>query len=85
MVTGAPGLNGINWDLRYDAPTLVALRTTPPENPHIWEEPRFQDTRHPPDHALGHHAADRHPDGGARQVPGALHGRRHSATRSRSR
>ena len=29
------------------APRLVALRTTPPENPHIWEEPRFQgqDTR----------------------------------------
>jgi hypothetical protein len=38
------GLNGINWDLRYDGPTLVALRTTPPENPHIWEEPRFQNT-----------------------------------------
>jgi hypothetical protein len=38
------GMNGVNWDLRYDAPTLVALRTTPPENPHIWEEPRFQDT-----------------------------------------
>ena len=38
------GLNGINWDLLYDGPTLVELRTTPPENPHIWEEPRFQDT-----------------------------------------
>jgi photosystem II stability/assembly factor-like uncharacterized protein len=38
------GMNGVNWDLRYDAPTLVALRTTPPENPHIWEEPRFQGT-----------------------------------------
>ena len=24
------------------APRLVALRTTPPENPHIWDEPRFQ-------------------------------------------
>src|SRR6185369_3248580 len=34
-------------DLRYDAPTLVALKTTPPENPYIWDEPRFQgrDTR----------------------------------------
>src|SRR3954466_879002 len=42
--TGHAGLNGINWDLRYDGPTLVALRTTPPENPHIWEEPRFQNT-----------------------------------------
>jgi hypothetical protein len=28
----------------------------------------------PPHHALGDHAADRRPDGGARQVPGALHG-----------
>src|SRR5205814_7194560 len=38
------GLNGLNWDLGYEGPTLVALRTTPPENPHIWEEPRFQGT-----------------------------------------
>jgi len=42
--TGHQGLNGINWDLHYDGPTLVALKTTPPENPHIWEEPRFQNT-----------------------------------------
>jgi hypothetical protein len=28
--------------LRYEKPHLVALRTTPPENPHIWEEPRFR-------------------------------------------
>src|SRR6266542_250657 len=41
------GWNGANWDLRYAGPTLVALKTTPAENPHIWEEPRFQgrDTR----------------------------------------
>ncbi|HXI26956.1 MAG TPA: hypothetical protein VNG89_00995, partial [Vicinamibacterales bacterium] len=41
------GLNRISWDLRYDPPRLIAMRTTPPENPHIWEEPRFrgQDTR----------------------------------------
>ena len=37
-----PGLNSIDWDLRYEPPRLVLLRTTPPENPHIWEEPRFQ-------------------------------------------
>jgi hypothetical protein len=37
-----PGLNRIDWDLRYQPPRLVELRTTPPENPHIWEEPRFQ-------------------------------------------
>jgi photosystem II stability/assembly factor-like uncharacterized protein len=44
---GRAGLNRVTWDLRYDAPRLVHLRTTPPENPHIWEEPRFrgQDTR----------------------------------------
>jgi hypothetical protein len=37
----------VSWDLRYEPPRLIALRTTPPENPHIWEEPRFrgQDTR----------------------------------------
>jgi hypothetical protein len=42
-----PGLNRIDWDLRYQPPRLVVLRTTPPENPHIWDEPRFQgsDTR----------------------------------------
>jgi photosystem II stability/assembly factor-like uncharacterized protein len=41
------GLNRLQWDLHYDAPNLIALRTTPDENPHIWEEPRFrgQDTR----------------------------------------
>jgi hypothetical protein len=41
------GLNRLPWDLRYDAPRLIAMRTTPAENPHIWEEPRFrgQDTR----------------------------------------
>jgi photosystem II stability/assembly factor-like uncharacterized protein len=46
-VNGHPGLNRVSWDMRYAPPRLVALRTTPPENPHIWEEPRFegQDTR----------------------------------------
>ena len=41
------GLNRSTWDLRYEPPRLVQLRTTPAENPHIWEEPRFrgQDTR----------------------------------------
>jgi hypothetical protein len=37
-----PGLNRIAWDLRWEPPRAVALRTTPAENPHIWEEPRFQ-------------------------------------------
>ncbi len=41
------GLNRAGWDMRVEPPRLIALRTTPPENPHIWEEPRFrgQDTR----------------------------------------
>jgi photosystem II stability/assembly factor-like uncharacterized protein len=41
------GLNRATWDLHYDPPSVVALRTTPAENPHIWEEPRFvgHDTR----------------------------------------
>jgi hypothetical protein len=42
-----PALNKIDWDLRWEPPLQIALRTTPPENPHIWEEPRFRgaDTR----------------------------------------
>jgi photosystem II stability/assembly factor-like uncharacterized protein len=39
------GLNGINWDLALDAPKLVELMTTPPDNPHIWEEERFKDVQ----------------------------------------
>src|SRR5260370_7713192 len=27
--------------MHYESPRSVALRTTPSENPHIWEEPRF--------------------------------------------
>jgi len=44
---GRAGINRASWDLRYAPPRLVALRTTPAENPHIWEEPRFRgrDTR----------------------------------------
>jgi hypothetical protein len=32
----------VTWDLRGDPPVRVDLRTTPPDNPHIWEEPRFK-------------------------------------------
>ena len=39
---GRAGLNRLVWDLRYDPPHQVAFRTTPPDNPHIWEEPRFK-------------------------------------------
>jgi hypothetical protein len=37
-----PGLNRVTWDVRYDGPTQVALRTLPPDNQHIWEESRFK-------------------------------------------
>ena len=40
---GRVGLNRAAWDLHYDAPRLIALRTAPSENPHIFEEPRFRD------------------------------------------
>ena len=39
---GRAGLNRTTWDFRYDGPKQVALRTTPPDNPHIWDEPRFK-------------------------------------------
>jgi photosystem II stability/assembly factor-like uncharacterized protein len=39
---GRAGPNLVAWDLRGDPPLRVDLRTTPPDNPHIWEEPRFK-------------------------------------------
>ena len=39
---GRAGLNRITWDLRGDGPRQVELRTTPPDNPRIWDEPRFK-------------------------------------------
>lgn len=38
---GHPGMNRLPWDMHYEAPRLVALRTVPPEDPHIWQEGRF--------------------------------------------
>jgi photosystem II stability/assembly factor-like uncharacterized protein len=45
--SGRVGLNRATWDLRHEGPAQVALRTIPPDNPHIWEEARFKgrDTR----------------------------------------
>jgi photosystem II stability/assembly factor-like uncharacterized protein len=37
------GFNRMKWDLCYESPRLVALRTAAPDNPHIWIEPRFRD------------------------------------------
>jgi photosystem II stability/assembly factor-like uncharacterized protein len=40
--SGRAGLNRAAWDLRYEPSQQVALRTTPPDNPHVWDEPRFK-------------------------------------------
>ena len=40
---GRAGINRVTWDMRYDSPRLIALRTVAPDNPHIWNEPRFRD------------------------------------------
>ncbi len=37
------GINRVKWDMHYESPRLVALRTATSENPHIWQEPRFRD------------------------------------------
>ena len=37
------GLNRVSWDLRYESPRVIALRTLAPDNAHIWNEPRFRD------------------------------------------
>jgi photosystem II stability/assembly factor-like uncharacterized protein len=39
---GRAGVNRLIWDLRHEGPRPVAFRTTPPDNPHIWDEPRFK-------------------------------------------
>ena len=41
---GRSGINRVSWDLRYESPRLIALRTNAPDNSHIWEEPRFRDS-----------------------------------------
>ena len=40
---GKAGMNRVEWDLHYEPPRLVALRTAAPDNPHIWDEVRFRD------------------------------------------
>ena len=37
------GMNRVMWDLRYESPRVIALRTVAPDNSHIWDEPRFRD------------------------------------------
>ncbi|MBS0374327.1 MAG: sialidase [Proteobacteria bacterium] len=40
---GQAGLNRVRWDLHYESPRVVALRSLAPDNAHIWLEPRFRD------------------------------------------
>ena len=40
---GRAGINRVKWDMRYESPRVIALRTVGPDNPHIWNEPRFRD------------------------------------------
>ena len=35
-------MNRTQWDVRYDPPRTVAMRTVAPDNPHIFDEPRFR-------------------------------------------
>jgi len=45
---GLAGINRVKWDLRYESPRVVALRTVAPDNPRIWQEPRFRDVESRP-------------------------------------
>ena len=40
---GKAGLNRVEWNLRYDSPRVIAMRTVAPDNTRIWSEPRFRD------------------------------------------
>jgi photosystem II stability/assembly factor-like uncharacterized protein len=40
---GHSGINRVKWDMHYESPRLIALRTATLDNPHIWQEPRFRD------------------------------------------
>jgi photosystem II stability/assembly factor-like uncharacterized protein len=42
MAPTRAGYNRAIWDLRYDGPKRVDLRTVAPDNPHIFEDPRFR-------------------------------------------
>jgi photosystem II stability/assembly factor-like uncharacterized protein len=36
------GINRVYWDLKYESPGIVKLRTRPAGNPLVWEEKRFK-------------------------------------------
>ena len=49
-VTGHAGLNEASWNLLYPPPDRVVLRSIPPDDPHIWDEGRFQNRERPLEH-----------------------------------
>jgi hypothetical protein len=40
--TTRAGLNRVTWDLRYEPSQRIDMRTKAPDNPNIWDEPRFR-------------------------------------------
>lgn len=44
--TNKQGFNRVPWDLRHEPTVELRLRTTPPDNPRVWEEKRFRGQRH---------------------------------------
>ena len=50
QVLGRVGLNSTSWDLTYPAADRVVLRSLPPDNPHIWDEGRWEGRQRPVSH-----------------------------------
>ncbi len=49
-VQGRVGMNQASWDLMYPVPTQPVLRSIPPDNPHVWEEGRWEGRERPVTH-----------------------------------
>ena len=50
QVTGRAGLNQASWNLLYPQADRAVLRSIPPDNPHIWEQGRWQGRERPVNH-----------------------------------
>ncbi|HWP99068.1 MAG TPA: hypothetical protein VNK92_01235, partial [Vicinamibacterales bacterium] len=81
QVRAREGLNRAVWDLRHEPPAQPALRTTPPDNPHIWEEPRFRGQQTRPVIHWGIQAPQRN---GPLSAPGVYTVRLHAGGRTLS-
>ena len=49
-VQGRVGLNRASWNLSYPPPVQPVLRSIPPDNPHVWEEGRWEGRARPVTH-----------------------------------